>query len=88
MVTISMVVPTVLDLYTHLNAMKLSARFCRSIVNAMLQSMRKRFSGIFANCGMSGVLPPQQRTLGEKLPFSESVYLIALRLILVFFALG
>jgi len=26
---------------------------------------------------MSGLLPPQQRTLGEKLPFSESVYLIA-----------
>jgi len=77
-VTINMVLPTVLDLHTHLISLKSSVRYCRAIVDALLMSLRKRFGGIFENCGMSGLLLPQQRSMeGVRLPFCEKVYLLA-----------
>ena len=78
-VTISMVLPTVLDLHSHLTMMKSKMRFCRAVVNARLLSLRKRFGGIFENRGMSNLLPCQPQILknGKNLPFSEKVYLLS-----------
>ncbi|GAA6107791.1 uncharacterized protein LOC107722188 [Tachysurus ichikawai] len=49
MVTISMVVPTVLDLNTHLLQISESRSHCRPLATAFRQSLLKRFSGIFVD---------------------------------------
>lgn len=71
LVTISLVVPTVLDLHSHLKK-KESVRYCQPLVAALMASLRKRFCGIFQNCqtaeGIAG---------NHDQPFSDKVYLIA-----------
>lgn len=52
MVTISMVVPTVLDLNTHLLQTVESRTHCRQLAIALRQSLLKRFSSIFARTKM------------------------------------
>uniref|UniRef100_A0A3B4ZNS1 Uncharacterized protein n=1 Tax=Stegastes partitus TaxID=144197 RepID=A0A3B4ZNS1_9TELE len=52
-VTISMVVPTVLDLNTHLLKMEETRMQCRPLVKALRQSLMKRFSGIFTKTNMA-----------------------------------
>uniref|UniRef100_A0A096M2K3 BED-type domain-containing protein n=1 Tax=Poecilia formosa TaxID=48698 RepID=A0A096M2K3_POEFO len=52
-VTISMVVPTVLDFNTHLLKMEETRMQCRPLVRALQQSLVKRFSGIFKKTNMA-----------------------------------
>uniref|UniRef100_A0A3P8SXC3 HAT C-terminal dimerisation domain-containing protein n=1 Tax=Amphiprion percula TaxID=161767 RepID=A0A3P8SXC3_AMPPE len=51
-VTISIVVPTVSDLNTHLLEMEETRMQCRPLVKALRQSLMKRFSGIFTKTNM------------------------------------
>uniref|UniRef100_A0A672S8E9 HAT C-terminal dimerisation domain-containing protein n=1 Tax=Sinocyclocheilus grahami TaxID=75366 RepID=A0A672S8E9_SINGR len=46
-ITISMVVPTVLDLNTHLILMDSPKSLCRPLIRALRESLQQRFSGIF-----------------------------------------
>ena len=69
-VTISMVVPTVLDLNTHLVKMEETRIQCRPIVKALRQSLMRRFSGIFAKTNMT-------KDSGKQEPFSHNVYFLA-----------
>ena len=70
-VTMSMVVPTVLDLYTHLKHQKQEACYCKSLVAALSRSIMKRFKGIFVSCQMAS------STAVHEEPFSHKVYLLA-----------
>lgn len=69
-VTISMVVPTVLDLNTHLLKMEDTRMQCRPLVKALRQSLVKRFSGIFTRTNMA-------KESGGEEPFSHNVYFLA-----------
>ncbi|XP_054597626.1 uncharacterized protein [Nothobranchius furzeri] len=64
-VTISMVVPTVLDLNTHLLKMEETQIQCRPIIKALHQSLMKRFSGIFAKTELT-------KDSGGQKPFSHN----------------
>lgn len=64
-------VPTILDLSSHLGKMKERARYCRAVVMALTTSLRRRFYGIFVSCDMIRV--PEVITN----PFSDKVYLLA-----------
>uniref|UniRef100_A0A8C2FGK0 Uncharacterized protein n=1 Tax=Cyprinus carpio TaxID=7962 RepID=A0A8C2FGK0_CYPCA len=46
-ITISMVVPTVLDLNTHLIQIDSPKSLCRPLIRALRESLQQRFSGIF-----------------------------------------
>ena len=70
-VTISFVVPTVLDLYSHLDRCQGTSCHCRSLINALKKSLQTRFLGIFEKCKMLGPFG------GEMVPFSENVYFMA-----------
>ena len=70
-VTISFVVPTVLDLYSHLSKCQITSRQCRSLINALKKSLEIRFYGIFEKCKM---LSP---FCGESAPFSDNLYFVA-----------
>lgn len=74
MVTISLVVPTVLDLNTHLVKKQESARHCLPLLRALLASLRKRFRGIFTNCKMAA---PLEGVEEDNTPFKDKVYLLA-----------
>uniref|UniRef100_A0A3Q1GY77 HAT C-terminal dimerisation domain-containing protein n=1 Tax=Acanthochromis polyacanthus TaxID=80966 RepID=A0A3Q1GY77_9TELE len=52
-VMISMVVPTVLDLNTHLLKVEETRMQCRPLVKTLWQSLMKRFSGIFTKINMA-----------------------------------
>ncbi|CAM4687846.1 unnamed protein product [Leuciscus chuanchicus] len=67
--TISMVVPTVLDLRTHLIKMELHLPQIVTIVRAMKKSLEKRFSGIFRRISMDEGDPEQ--------PFNHRIYFLA-----------
>ncbi|XP_037539816.1 zinc finger BED domain-containing protein 6-like [Nematolebias whitei] len=69
-VTISMVVPTVLDLNTHLLKMEDTRMQCQSLVRALQQSLVKRFSGIFLKTSMA-------KDSGREEPFNHNVYFLA-----------
>ena len=69
--TISLVVPTVLDLNSHLGKMKERARYCRAVVMALATSLRRRFNGICVSCNMIKV----PEVINN--PFSDKVYLLA-----------
>ena len=71
--TISMVVPTVLDLYSHLGNMREKARHghCKALVNKLMTSLMRRFKGIFVACSMAASEAAHEE------PFSDKVYLIA-----------
>ncbi|XP_030599481.1 zinc finger BED domain-containing protein 4-like isoform X2 [Archocentrus centrarchus] len=69
-VTISMVVPTVLDLNTHLLKMEETRMQCRPLVAALKQSLMKRFSGIFIKINMA-------KESGREQPFNHNVYFFA-----------
>ncbi|TRY58760.1 hypothetical protein DNTS_034590, partial [Danionella cerebrum] len=70
MVTISMVVPTVLDLNTHLLQIVESRSHCRPLATALRQSLLKRFSGIFVRTKMV-----EQN--GKEDQFNQNVYFLA-----------
>ncbi|XP_035764445.1 uncharacterized protein LOC118454313 [Neolamprologus brichardi] len=65
-VTISMVVPTVLDLKNHLIKMEVQMPQVVSIVRALKRSLEKRFSGIFRQICMDEKDPEE--------PFSHQIY--------------
>lgn len=67
-VTISMVVPTVLELHSHLAAMDGEKRLCRLLTRALRASLERRFAGIFVRLGLSD-------DQGLDLPFSQDVYM-------------
>lgn len=69
-VTISMVVPTVLDLNTHLLKMEETRTQCRPLVRALRESLMKRFSGIFVKTNMA------MESVREE-PFNHNVYFLA-----------
>ena len=69
-VTISMVVPTVLDLNTHLSKMEDTRIHSRPLIRALRQSLQKRFSGIFAKANNT-------KPRGTEDPFSHNVYFLA-----------
>uniref|UniRef100_A0A3B3RYJ1 Zinc finger BED domain-containing protein 4-like n=1 Tax=Paramormyrops kingsleyae TaxID=1676925 RepID=A0A3B3RYJ1_9TELE len=69
-VTISMAVPTVLDLNTHLLKMEGTQMQCRPLVKALHQSLVKRFSGIFTKTNMT-------KDSGKEEPFNHNVYFLA-----------
>ena len=73
-VTISIVIPTVLNLNSHLKAKMESVRSCRGLVTALTSSLHKRFIGIFKNCHMNKS-PTASAHLDS--PFDENIYLIA-----------
>ncbi|KAL7403893.1 hypothetical protein ABVT39_006519 [Epinephelus coioides] len=68
-VTISMVVPTVLDLRTHLNKMEVQLPQIVTIVRALNKSLEKRFSGIFRRINMEQGDPEE--------PFNHRIYFLA-----------
>ncbi|XP_078026436.1 zinc finger BED domain-containing protein 4-like [Epinephelus lanceolatus] len=68
-VTISMVVPTVLDLRTHLNKMEVQLPQIVTIVRALKKSLEKRFSGIFRRINMEQGDPEE--------PFNHRIYFLA-----------
>ncbi|XP_050958759.1 zinc finger BED domain-containing protein 4-like [Labeo rohita] len=68
-VTISMVVPTILDLRTHLIKMEVHLPQIVTIVRAMKKSLEKRFSGIFRRINMDEGDPEQ--------PFNHRIYFLA-----------
>ena len=67
----SMVVPTVLDLYTHLKHQKQEPRYCKFLVTALSRSIMKRFKSIFVSSQMAS-----STAVHEEL-FSHKVYLLA-----------
>ena len=71
-VTISFVVPSVLDLYGHLNRSQAKSRYCRSLTNALQKALEIWcFFVFFDRCKMLGTF------CGEISPFSENVYFMA-----------
>ena len=70
-VTVSFVVPTVLDLYSHLHRCQATSRHCRSLINALKKSLQTRLLGIIEKCKMLGPF------YDEMIPFSENVYFMA-----------
>lgn len=68
-VTISMVVPTVLDLKNHLLKMELQMPQVGAVVRALKKSLEKRFSGIFRRIRMEEEDPDE--------PFSHRIYFLA-----------
>ncbi|XDV39249.1 hypothetical protein PO909_008513, partial [Leuciscus waleckii] len=69
-VTISMVVPTVLDLNTHLLKIEDTRMQSRPLVKALRASLVKRFSGIFIKTNMA-------KESGREEPFNHNVYCLA-----------
>lgn len=67
-VTISMVVPTVLELHSHLTEMDGEKKLCRLLTRALRASLKRRFAGIFVGLGMA-------EDEGLDLPFSHDVYM-------------
>nr|XP_055032707.1 uncharacterized protein LOC129421310 [Misgurnus anguillicaudatus] len=70
MVTVSMVVPTVLDLNTHLLQISESRIHCWPLATTLRQSLLKRFSGIFVRTKIV-----EQN--GEEDQFNNNVYFLA-----------
>ncbi|XP_056135225.1 zinc finger BED domain-containing protein 4-like [Lampris incognitus] len=70
LVTSSLVVPTVLDINTHLMRMEEKRFLCRPLVRALKESLHRRFSGIFVRTKMD-----ESKQHHE--PFGEDVYFIA-----------
>lgn len=68
-ITISMVVPTVLDLNTHLIHMDSPKSFCRPLIRALRESLQQRFSGIFIALHMA---EPKDHSFNA--PFSHEIY--------------
>ncbi|KAJ8334008.1 hypothetical protein SKAU_G00413270 [Synaphobranchus kaupii] len=69
-VTISMVVPTILDLNTHLLKMEETRTQCWPLVRALRESVMKRFSGIFVKMDMA-------KESGREEPFNHNAYFVA-----------
>ena len=69
-VTISMVVPTILDLRTHLNKMEVKLPQIVTIVRALKKSLEKRFSGVFRR-----IINMEQGDPEE--PFHHRIYFLA-----------
>ncbi|XP_078138844.1 uncharacterized protein LOC144538503 [Centroberyx gerrardi] len=65
-----MVVPTVLDLNTHLLKMEETRVQCRPLVRALRESLVKRFSGIFVTTNMA-------KKSGREEPFNHNVHFLA-----------
>lgn len=68
--TLSYVVPYVLSLNRHLEEMKKTVKYCLPLVNALMTSLRTRFSGVFERTGMMSKLKPNCE-------FSDDVYFIS-----------
>ena len=71
-VSINFVIPTILDLNSHLKKYLNIVRYCRVLCNSLLISLQRRFYGIFQNCGL---VNHYERT-GDP-PFVDNVYLMA-----------
>ncbi|XDV31501.1 hypothetical protein PO909_002492 [Leuciscus waleckii] len=69
-VTISIIVPTVLDLNTHLIKCETTHILCRPIARALHGSLKKRFQGIFEQFDMAG-------KTGKEEPFNNKIYTLA-----------
>ncbi|GAA6069381.1 zinc finger BED domain-containing protein DAYSLEEPER-like [Tachysurus ichikawai] len=69
-VTISMVVPTVLDLNTHLLKMGETRSQCQPLFKALHISLQRRFSGIFVKAKMG-------MECEEPMPFYQDVYFLS-----------
>ncbi|KAK9953880.1 hypothetical protein ABG768_016000 [Culter alburnus] len=69
-VTISMVVPTVLDLNTHLLKMGETRSQCQPLIKALHNSLQRRFSGIFVKAKMA-------RECEAPMPFHQDVYFLS-----------
>lgn len=68
-VTISMVVPTVLELHSHLTEMDSEKRLCRPLTRALRASLKRRFAGIFVGLRMA-------EDHGLDLPFGHDIYML------------
>lgn len=64
---ISIIVPTVLDLNTHLIKCETTHILCRPIARALHGSLKKRFQGIFEQFYMAG-------KTGKEEPFNNKIY--------------
>jgi len=71
-VTISMVVPTVLDLNTHLLKMGETRCQCQPLIKALHTTLQRRFSGIFVNAKMA-----RDSECEARLPFYQDVYFLS-----------
>ena len=65
-------VPVVLDINSHLRKWTDDARFCKTLVTALHTSLKKRFRGIFINCGMD----TRPGSGSHQEPFIEKIYLV------------
>ena len=70
--TIGQVIPVVLDINSHLRKWNDEARFCKALVIALHTSLKKRFRGIFINCGME----TNPGSGAHQEPFVEKIYLV------------
>lgn len=68
-VTIRMVVPTVLELHSHLTEMDSEKRLCRPLTRALRDSLKRRFAGIFVGLRMA-------EDHGLDLPFAHDIYML------------
>ena len=66
--------PTVLHLHSHLSKMMKNIQFCKGLAKALLQSLRKRFAGIFRTCHM---LTSEPESAHLSLPYEDEIYVIA-----------
>ena len=65
-------IPTILDLNSHLKKCLNAVRHCRALCNSLLTLLQRRFYGIFQNCD----LVEQLEGTGDP-PFVNNVYLMA-----------
>ena len=78
-VTVSLVVPSVLDINSCLRkhsdlTSSAASVTCKNMVRALKNSLQKRFAGIFRNCAMGSV---PNETMHLEQPFEDDVYLIS-----------
>jgi len=71
-VTISLVVPCILSLRSHLRKAATTVKHCQHIVNNLTVSSKKRFRGIFVRVGMESTELPC-----DIYPFQDKIYFIA-----------
>uniref|UniRef100_A0A671NDY4 HAT C-terminal dimerisation domain-containing protein n=1 Tax=Sinocyclocheilus anshuiensis TaxID=1608454 RepID=A0A671NDY4_9TELE len=72
-ITISMVVPTVLDLNTHLIQMDSPKSLCRPLIRALRESLQQRFSGIFIALHMKHSTPTEASIVTQVIKYFEHI---------------
>lgn len=71
-VTVSYVLPCLLSLNTHLHEMKRQSKHCKSLIDGLMTSMRRRFAGIFNKAQII-----KRDTTTDVSAFSDDIYFVS-----------